>query len=311
MAIVAPETPGPSVSTTRTSLSNLLAISVALILAAFGENWVSSRGPLHGCFRSTAVLLGWSLAQIMPLPSSVGQRLNRRAWENWECSAESFGSTIRQNTSMKVPVVDVQEHKNDPSHLLSYLQSTYGSDWRKRPLLLRRLWHPSELHSDRTRRLSLAGLLNETLEIPYFTNARKVGALSPDGRAPVKDVVAGIVHDGRPFKIGTQLVVQSDPELVNEVAPPEIMKTLFGNYFTPDAVRGTGPFQMLPALTTVPLFVAWKKNGQTFEDPYLTQTDGSSTDSVVGNSQYRVPHTALHCEPIGNVAVQLSGKKEW
>ena len=51
-------------------------------------------------------------------------------------------------------------------------------------------------------------------------------------------------------------------------------------------------------MTTVPVFVA----------PLMTQDDKQSSTS---SSSFLPPHTALHCEPIANIAVQLAGEKEW
>jgi hypothetical protein len=83
-----------------------------------------------------------------------------------------------------------------------------------------------------------------------------------------------------------------------------IVTELFGSYFTPDAVRGSGPFRMLPALTTVPLFVASGKAVPSSEP--LIRDDDDNNKAAEART-----YTALHCEPIGNVAVQLSGMKQW
>ncbi|KAL7581052.1 hypothetical protein ACA910_005855 [Epithemia clementina (nom. ined.)] len=196
-------------------------------------------------------------------------------------------------------------HKDKNNNLAKYLEETYGMDWQKRPLLLRNLWSAADL-ANTSRRLSVTGLLNEHMTIPYFSDARLYNALSPDATGPVSLVVANITR-GLPHKIGTQFVVQRHPELVHEIAPTEIVTQLFGNYFTPDHVRGTmGP--LLPALTTVPLFIA---------SSALFKYKKSSSPKLLGNNEpeevahRRQPFTALHCEPIGNVAVQLSGAKQW
>jgi hypothetical protein len=221
---------------------------------------------------------------------SLRTAMQEFAWAHWQQVHDRhiFGDE-------ELASVNVQDHLED---LLPYLEETYGMDWRKRPLLLKGLWSPLEL-SNSTRRLSLKGLLQENLTIPYFSDARLPGALTPDSRAPVREVVANITH-GAPHKIGTQFVVQTYPEIIQEVAPVNLVTELFGDYFTPESVKGTGPFRLLPALTTVPLFIAKGKQAD--------KNDIAAQDEARVSTQ---PYTALHCEPIGNVAVQLSGRKQW
>ena len=232
----------------------------------------------------------------MPLGSQRAS-INEAAWAYWERNNDQQQHQQHPRGNEEIPVIYVQEHLND---LLPYLESTYGKDWKKRPLLLKGLWSYDALQSNSSRRLTLNGLLKENLTIPYFTDARIKGALSPDNHAPIREIVANISR-GAPHKIGTQLFVQTWPELIYEVAPVRIVTELFGPYFTPDAVRGTGPFQLLPALTTVPLFVAGSGG----------QAVGSSEPIKGDDKAEAKPYTALHCEPTGNVAVQLSGKKQW
>jgi hypothetical protein len=243
-------------------------------------------------------LIRWTIAQWMPICSNR-LSLQQAAWTHWEGKYRGSEKIYNQQAALQeeIPVVNVQEHLND---LTSYLEKTYGSDWRRRPLLLKNLWSPEILTNDKTRRLSLSGLLQENLTIPYFTDARKEAALSPDDSAPVRDIVVNISR-GAPHKIGTQIMVQTYPELIYEVAPTEIVTELFGSYFTPKSVVGIGPFQLLPALTTVPMFVAKGKRPKS----------GATKDEERENDAQKRPFTALHCEPIGNVAVQLSGNKQW
>lgn len=221
---------------------------------------------------------------------SLRQNMQEFAWRHWQQVHDHHTFGEEQLAS-----VNVQDHLED---LLPYLEETYGIDWRKRPLLLKGLWSRVEL-SNSNRRLSLKGLLQENLEIPYFSDARLPGALTPDSRAPVREVVANITR-GAPHKIGTQFVVQTYPEIIQEVAPVKIVTELFGDYFRPDSVKGTGPLHILPALTTVPLFIA---NGKQADENEVAEQGEASVSAQ--------PYTALHCEPIGNVAVQLSGRKQW
>lgn len=233
----------------------------------------------------------WSVAQWLPL--RFQQPLQNRAWNHWSDTAEE---ELIETTSLSIPVIDVQEHLDDP---LSYLETTYGRHWRRRPLLLKQLWTQEQLEAE-NRRLSLSGLLQENLTIPYFTDARRHGALGPDARAPVAEIVAAIV-EGAPYKIGSQLVVQSFPILIEEVSPGDYLTRLFGDYFKEERVKGMGPWGMLPALTTVPLFVAGSAEGG----------DNSTQEQERDKNATSRPYTALHCEPIGNIAVQLNGEKHW
>jgi len=216
--------------------------------------------------------------------------LQQAAWNYWD------SRPIQDNVIGEIPVVDVQQHRED---LLDFLEASYGKDWRKRPLLLRRLWDPSsELNStsSTSRKLSKEGLLKETMVIPYFSDATK-DLLAPDAEAPIRDIVSNITFNNSPHKIATQHFIQRYPQLIQEVAPIKIVTELFGNFFEADNLIGSGPFRIFPPLTTVPLFVAWKKN----QGPGSPSSDAHSTE----------PYTRLHCEPIGNIAVQLSGKKRW
>lgn len=231
--------------------------------------------------RPLLFLTAWSLGQWLPV-SSIRRSLNRACWKYWE----DYQQQQQHDYGVEdIPSINVQEHLED---LLLHIETAYGKDWRKRPLLMKGLWSQDSLN-EKGRRLSLQGLLQEDLEIPYFYDARRVGLLTPDRQAPVKTIVQNITR-GAPHKIGTQLILQKYPELIHEVAPLHIVTELFGPFFSSEAIIGTGPFHALPALTTVPVFVAGGKSHPTHVER---------------------PHTALHCEPIGNIAVQLSGKKKW
>jgi Cupin-like domain len=252
----------------------------------------------------------WSAAQWIPLRIYDGQWMNEVAWKFWE-GDDGFSHANRSDYKEEdIPVVYVQDHTVD--ELLPYLEHLYGKDWRKRPLLLKGLWNTNDLStsSSKSRRLSLPGLLQETMTVPYFTDARRIGALSPDGVATIKDIVSNISLHGAPHKIATQLLLQKYPELIREVAPLPIVTQLFGPYFSSNAIRGSGPFLLFPALTTVPLFVANSHAASATDKrgPISISTD----DDTNMEEGVRPPaHTALHCEPIGNVAVQLSGQKQW
>jgi Cupin superfamily protein len=215
-------------------------------------------------------VLTWSVAQWIPIPS-LHIETTQTAWNHWK-QADSRSS---KSDLLDVPSIDVSHRA--PEELLSILQQRYGTDWRRRPLLLQNLWSIDDL-SLATRRLSLQGLLQEPMDIPYFTNAALPNTLSPDAIAPLSEVLFRITQ-GLPHKIATQLFIAHNPELITEVAPPSILTPLFGNYFTSSS---------LSLLTTVPLFIA--------------KGSRSTTNNV---------KTELHCEPIANIAVQLEGSKSW
>ncbi|GKY99067.1 hypothetical protein MPSEU_000862400 [Mayamaea pseudoterrestris] len=236
----------------------------------------------------------WAISQWFPIKSFQSQ-WQQRAWKHWEENTKISNTNASISTalnSVEISVVDVQKHRND---ILVHLEETYGPDWRKRPLLLRGLWTPAQLRNS-SRKLSLKGLLQEELVVPYFSDARRKDALTPDRTGRIKDIVRNMTEHGTPHKLGTQHLVQTYPELIREVAPNDIVTKLFRDFFEPQMVKGSGPFGMFPAMTTVPLFVAHSQHGAKQSKPKDEST---------------VPFTGLHCEPIGNVAVQLSGQKQW
>jgi hypothetical protein len=200
---------------------------------------------------------------------------------------------------LKLPEINVQEHGDD---VLSAIERKYGPRWRSKPLLFRSMWTLEELDSDSSRRLSLNGLLNENMVIPYFTNVSRSGALTPDAEGRISDIVANISAKSLPHKIGTQLLAQRNPELVYEVAPNQVVTQVFGNFFTPTMVRGflNG---LLPAITVIPLFIA-KGNFR------ARLGDGDGGDDSSCSSDQEQPRTDMHCEPIANILVQLEGSKQ-
>mmetsp|Transcript_518 Transcript_518/g.857 ORF Transcript_518/g.857 Transcript_518/m.857 type:complete len:616 (+) Transcript_518:58-1905(+) len=241
-----------------------------------------------------------------------------------------------------------------------YLIKTYGTDWRERPLLLEGLLDYNNnniiantaANSDTTnkrRRLSLQGLLELDQVIPYFEQAHKPGTLTPTAKAPVSEIVQGMLN-GQPYKIGSQLIIQEHPDWMQELTGKaeddallsqsssssadettttgNLLSFLFGNHFRPEDVE---PGRFLPATTTVPVFVAnhhLVKNSEQHDDDddeaheneesaSQQEEDGDSpTTTTKNNKTNQKQHqqhitTGLHCEPIGNVAFQMEGSKEW
>ena len=220
------------------------------------------------------------------------------AWKRWNME---YGH--QQGPLLEIQTVHVQEQAD----LLNYLEATYGSDWRDRPVLFKNLWNHASLNNSQ-RRLSLHGLLQENLTIPYFTDARKYGALSPDAEAPLHEIMINITQ-GAPHKIGTQFLVQTYPELIQEVAPVELVTQLFGRYFEPQYLFGRNG-GILPGMTTVPIFVA---NGNVkAPNESLPVCQSEQVQGSDGNGSCRRhpapdkeeplplerPYTGLHCEPI-------------
>jgi hypothetical protein len=255
-------------------------------------------------------VLAWSVAQWMPI-SSVSQQLQQKGWESCERNHDQRNAPV-----LEIPRISIQDQENP----LEYLEATYGKDWRDRPLLFVGLWNSTFLN-DRRRRLSLQGLLQENLTIPYFSDARVYGSLSPDAEAPVQEIVERIAQ-GFPHKIGTQLLVQKYPELLQEVAPLDILTKLFGNHFNKNRLLGHAKILgIFPGTTTVPVFIAHGRTSLTKND-FVETTVGSPEEATDEDKPFDPiytaslksasrPLTGLHCEPIGNVAVQLSGVKEW
>ena len=287
-----------------------------------------------------ASFLRWSGAQLVrsayppSLPGvarilEAADRWEAEAWEAWE---GSLSSTTRESASnsrggseredaeatgcpLSVPALDLAACRLNGRPLpvrapprgangaclpaAADLAAALGTDFLSRPLLLRGLWTAEDLARP-DRRLSLLGLSSHPdlagLAVPYYTDASEFGysALSPGGVAPLGDVVRNVTADrGGRQKLGTQVPVEAHPDLIEEVAAPRGAVTeLFGDRFRPQDVVGSGPWGILPASTTVPVFLA------------------NSRNAPAGGSGGHL-RTDLHCEPIGNVAVQLAGAKAW
>ena len=114
------------------------------------------------------------------------------------------------------------------------------------------------------------------LEVDYFSNASVVDGIVPDARAPLRTVVQGILA-GSSAKIGTQKIFHAFPKLLDELQLPARVGALLGGN------EVVAPSRVGLRLT-VPVFMA-----------------------------RGAPHarTDLHCEPIGNLALQLGGRKRW
>ncbi|GAX23324.1 hypothetical protein FisN_27Lh098 [Fistulifera solaris] len=216
----------------------------------------------------------WFLLQWF-CPLALRNHYQAFIWEEWSSSAQVKVSAMMR---LDIPTVNVQVFES-ANALLDHLNENYGPSWRQKPVLLKEMWTKDQLQQS-NRNLSLQGLLQmKDFKIPYFSDASQT-LWTPDAYGTVQEVVKNMTL-GEPHKIGSQLLMEQHPSWIAQIAPNELVTTLFGNYFTPEAVQKRW---WRPALTTVPVFVAH------------TQTSS---------------FTALHCEPIGNVAVQLHGRKQW
>jgi len=243
-------------------------------------------------------ILLWSLAQfwVVLLPT-----VEPYVFSRWEDDAPRHPRdpglpTLQNVETLQIPAVDVRQFrqlhfKDDddatkPEAIQDSLDRQFGKDWRKRPLLLRNI-----IDHNRTGRILMERLSQEELRIPYFLNAASETALSPDGVAPIMDILYNI-SQGKPHKIGSQLYFQKYPEFISQLAPP-LLTELFGHHFAPQHLKSHFG---LPPLTTVPLFVA---------------SVSASPHANVNRNHIKHPRTALHCEPIGNLAIQVLGRKQW
>lgn len=296
----------------RSTLSTLSVVAIATTFfgaAAAVSLALASLPLIFPRGRSSPALLAsflrWSGAQLVRsaytsnLPGAarlweMADRWEAGAWSHWESRRGAASSTTREGAGadeegcQPVPLVEVN----------GTCLPALGSDFLARPLLLRGLWSAEDLARP-DRRLSLEGLASHpdlvALPVPYYADASEFGysALSPGGVAPLGEVVRNVTVRGGRQKLGTQVPVASHPDLIKEVSPPGgVLTKLFGDRFRPRDVVGSGPRGVLPASTTVPVFLANSR----------TAPGGG------GGGHLR---TDLHCEPIGNVAVQLAGAKAW
>jgi hypothetical protein len=305
-----------------------------VIVLTFFVGLLSLNGPAILQSSSTRSCLLWIIVQHLPPTSSFIWRFlllsnknhttNDSLWTEWEerqkmeatMTGSNDGGGGSSSKIQAIPSVDLRDSTITADNVLARVEQQWGTDWRRRPLLLQGLWssEPEESlllseqpnnHHHHKRRLSLAGLLDEDMVIPYYYDATQ-GGVSPDATARIGEIVANMTTTTQKYgqqpphhKIATQLLIQKYPSLMREVVPNNgILTALFGNYFQPEHVIGSGPFGLFPALTTVPLFVA----------------AASGAAIAVDNSTNDPPSTAytpLHSEPICNVAVQLVGSKDW
>ncbi len=184
--------------------------------------------------------------------------------------------------------------------------------------------------------LSLSNLSQsplENLQIQYFSDSTKYGAsaLQPNAKASLREIVYNVTnYDSSTIKIGTQVPVETFPHLIANIAPNDFVSALFGDRFRPDDLKPI--LGVFPPLTTVPIFLARglvlrhynededldgdnnnplnsNDNGEeNHDEDDKVSKNGSSND---GNSCVENVRTDMHCEPIGNISMQLEGSKKW
>eukprot|EP00581_Thalassiosira_minuscula_P012858 CAMPEP_0183717754 /NCGR_PEP_ID=MMETSP0737-20130205/11259_1 /TAXON_ID=385413 /ORGANISM="Thalassiosira miniscula, Strain CCMP1093" /LENGTH=472 /DNA_ID=CAMNT_0025947231 /DNA_START=479 /DNA_END=1897 /DNA_ORIENTATION=+ len=211
--------------------------------------------------------------------------------------------------------------------VVEYVKVVYDDqfDLATHPLILRNVWPPESFvggtNSDdngseqyELRRLTPTSIMNDpqlsNLILPnYFSDATKTGydALVPDrDHTTLSDFMQGILSSETPnAKIGTQVIVEQYPELRDEIVPVSLAKELFGwNTWLEDGKtkikKWLGPsigrwIDKLPAMSCFPIFIASNR-----------AANGASSSSGANH-----PRTDLHTEPIGNVASQLHGTRQW
>ena len=152
-----------------------------------------------------------------------------------------------------------------------------------RPLVARGMLDANHLESAA---LSLTALqrppLSE-LDIDYFTNATTVNTV-PNAHGRIGEIVHNITHGG-PEKITSQFIVLGQPSVLESLVPDRV-REIWGDRFAP---------RDLGLLLTVPVFLSrGPTGGRRARRPLASTT-----------------RTDLHCEPIGNVMLQLHGSKRW
>ncbi len=257
-------------------------------------------------------IYAWSIGQTLytlGILHGLADVLTRKAWESFE-SRQITTTDHSYLPPLEIPTLWVQDFLENPQAARVFLETNYGPHWRETPILLKGLWTVDELVATTSRRvLTPRGLLNtHDVHIPYFSDATVVGALQPDAHDSISNIVQSMMN-GKPHKIGSQLLVQEHPELLSEVAPLDFLQDLFGNHFTQNNIMGTpnrtGWRSWFPGTTTVPVFIA---NTSPLQTPPDHNTDSDDEQTCNANSK---PFTGLHCEPIANVAVQLWGSRTW
>lgn len=256
-----------------------LLLSTAIIISSNRNN--NYYGHYRPSLYSTMACVLWSSVTMLHscIPGrditsymEMKRRMLNFAWFLWE---ETHSEKIcdHEEYLLEIESIDVN---NINSTILSELDLS-------QPFLMPKAINKSGVDGLTTDKL-ISPPLGDTV-VPYFSDASK-RLLTPDREGKLSEIVRNITHNGGSQKLGTQLLVHNFPALIDTIICPEF-SAMFGDRFKPTDLLSL--FGIFPALTTVPVFLAGGRPHQ----------DGKH------------PRTDLHCEPIGNVAVQLDGKKRW
>jgi hypothetical protein len=215
--------------------------------------------------------------------------------------------------------------------LVKYAQSLDDTfDLATHPIILRNLWSKESFHDDSTssRKLTPHAILNDpqlsSLLLPnYFSNAaNKTGyaALLPDAPSiTLSQFLQRLLSSQSSHaKIGTQVIINTYPELRDEIIPTIMAKELFGYNTHLDDIKlwmnnrggwwltstvGLWVCNLIPPMTYFPVFIASNHNSH--------RGGVGQKDNEDRTTQQSHPRTDLHAEPIGNIASQLHGIRRW
>ena len=289
--------------------------------------------------QQSIILLTWSISNWIPTTWMISLGIREQIWDmmmnnnnghnnnnisyNQEIQVLSIPtilSTIRDKQQQQ----EQEEENNIYSYIQTYLENTYGKDWKERPLLIEGLLmndNNNDNNNDNDNNmllLSTKGLLQSKQIIPYFNNANEINSLTPTSMGSVGDIVQEMIN-GKPYKIGSQLLIQENPtafeELISSTTTSTtststdtfstglLLKELFGNHFTQQHLQPSFG-NLIPATTTVPVFVArtMMTTATTTTTTITTNTSKDNNNEKENDNNNNIVTTGLHCEPIGNVA---------
>jgi len=288
-----------------------LASSVALVcyspitplqLSAPLSSWSSTTAAAAALNAlKTSAWMVWGFAQICrsltpeafgvsnALEENVYRRADKLIWSLWEGSDEethAYYYNYYESSS---------NNGDDASSSSSKKKQAMEMEVITVDLLMREGFTP-----DLTRPFRISGFMPEDhlkmvdlirekpygdLIIDYFTDARQVNTV-PDGRAPLREIVANISRGNSYAKFGSEMLFREHPELLHHL-PLDRVKKVTGDGYIDTSLIGD--------FLTIPVFMAHghEGNGAERREPRAT------------------PRTDLHCEPIANVVIQVTGSKLW
>jgi hypothetical protein len=211
----------------------------------------------------------WVVVQFMHtsdlstyFPEQVGA-LERSVWSSWE--SEALRKTYDHETMLlQIPIITSPDQFKDIDFT--------------RPFLVRNLSKGVVLQE---KDFLSPPISNITIE--YYSDARKVGAWSPDAVGQVGDVARAILAGGN-MKFLTQKIAQGHPQLIADFID---LNPWVDSVFGKERVDG---WKSLAKFVRVPMFMA----------------KGKDLDTLEGNVR-----TDCHAEPASNLALQTLGRKRW